>query len=329
MASPAVRAQQTGAAGHALAVVNGRAITNAEVEAALGQSLARLEEQIYDLKKTALDALIDQALIAGEAKKRGVSAEALIEAEVDAKLAPVTDQQIAAFYTANQARLQKDLAGWRDEIRTFLLRERVTERREAFAKELRAAGTVDVRLPAPKIFRSDVSVTGAFARGRATAPVTVVEFSDFHCPFCKRVQPALTQLLAKYGDRVRLVYKDFPLDSLHPQARFAAEAARCAGEQGKFWEFHDKVYAGGSDGSPATMARYAREIAVGDLRAFEACVKARKYQTQVQRDVAEGEKLGVTGTPAFFINGRMLAGAQPFEAFASIVDAELAPQNAR
>ena len=99
-------------------------------------------------------------------------------------------------------------------------------------------------LAAPKVFDPKLTVAGAFAKGSATAPVTVVEFSDFHCPFCKRVQPVVTQLLAKYGDKVRLVYKDFPLDSLHPQARAASEAARCAGEQGKFWEFHDKVYAG-------------------------------------------------------------------------------------
>jgi protein-disulfide isomerase len=322
-----VNAQQKPGAAEPLAIVNGTAITNAEVETSLGQSLAKLEEQIYELKKTKLDSLIDEALIAGEAKKRGLTADALMKVEVTSKLKPVTDEEVAVFYGANQARLQKDLTGWRDEIRKFLLQQRATERREAFAKELRAAGKVEVRLATPKIFRSEVNVAGAFAKGTATAPVTVVEFSDFHCPFCKRVQPVVTQLIAKYGDKVRLVYKDFPLDSLHPQARAASEAARCAGEQGKFWEFHDKIYGGDSDASAATMTRYAKEVAVGDMATFDACVKARKYQAQVQRDVAEGVKLGINGTPGFFINGRMLSGSQPLEAFVSIIDAELAPKN--
>ena len=314
---------QNGTAGEPLAMVNGSTITNADVESALGQSLAKLEEQIYELKRTTLNALIEAALIAGEAKKRGISTDALMQEEVTAKLAPVTDEEIALFYGANQARLQKDLSAWRGEIRTFLLQQRAAERRQAFATELRAQGEVEVLLAEPKVFRSEVSVDGAFAKGNAAAPVTIVEFSDFHCPFCRRVQPVVAQLLTKYGDKVRLVYKDFPLDSLHSQARAAAEAARCAGEQGKFWEFHDKIYAGGSDSSLATMKRYAQEALVADMPKFEACVSTRKYQAIVQRDVAEGIKLGVTGTPGFFINGRMISGAQPFEVFSSIVDLEL------
>ena len=320
---------QNRTASEPLAIVNGTAITNDEVESALGPSLAKLEEQIYDLKRTKLNSLIEDALIAAEARKRGISTDALIQAEVTAKLAPVTDEEVAVFYGANQARLQKDLNAWRGEVRTFLVQQRATERRQAFAKELRAAGKVEVLLPAPKLMRSDVSTAGAFAKGGAAAPVTIVEFSDFHCPFCKRVQPVVAQVLKKYGDKVRLVYKDFPLDSLHPQARAASEAARCAGEQGKFWEFHDKVYAGGSDSSPATMTQYAREVAVADMPTFEACVSARKHQAVVQRDVAEGIKLGLTGTPGFFINGRLLSGAQPLDAFTSIIDAELEQQQKR
>jgi protein-disulfide isomerase len=323
-----VSAQQP-AASEPLAIVNGTAITNAEVESALGPSLAKLEEQVYELKRTKLNALIDDTLISVEAKKRGISTDALIQAEVTAKLTPVTDEEIAVFYGANQARLQKDLNAWRAEVRAFLVQQRAAERRQAFAKELRAAGKVDVLLAAPKLIRAEVSTAGAFAKGGAAAPVTIVEFSDFHCPFCKRVQPIVAQVLKKYGDKVRLVYKDFPLDSLHPQARAASEAARCAGEQGKFWEFHDKIYAGGSESSAATMTQYAKEVAVGDMAKFEACVTSRKYQTVVQRDVAEGIKLGLTGTPGFFINGRLLSGSQPLEAFASIIDAELEQQQNR
>ena len=130
--------------------------------------------------------------------------------------------------------------------------------------------------------------------------------------------------MQRFEGQVQLVLYPF---ALSPTSEVATQAAWCAGEQGKFWEFHDKVYGGDSDSSAATMTRYAKEVAIKDLPAFDACVKARKYQAQVQRDVAEGVKLGINGTPGFFINGRLLSGAQPLEVFTSIIDAEL--QNAK
>jgi protein-disulfide isomerase len=188
---------------------------------------------------------------------------------------------------------------------------------------LRDAAEVKVFLAAPPVFRADVNLTGAPVRGNAAAPVTVVEFSDFHCPFCRQVQPVLTQLLQKYNGRVRLVYKDMPLDALHGQARGVAEAGRCAAEQGRFWEFHDKVYANGPDGSAPTMQRLAQEAGV-DVNKFESCRTSRKFQAGVEKDVQEGTELGINGTPGFFINGRFLSGAQPIEAFTRIIDQELA-----
>jgi protein-disulfide isomerase len=153
--------------------------------------------------------------------------------------------------------------------------------------------------------------------------VTLIEFSDFHCPFCRKVQPTLVELMARYGDRLRLVYKDMPLDNLHPQARATAEAARCAAEQGRFWEYHDKIYANAVDGSPAALQRFAQEAGL-DAARFESCRASRKYQTGVQKDVQEGTLLGISGTPGFFINGRFVSGAQPIEVFTRIIDEELA-----
>jgi predicted DsbA family dithiol-disulfide isomerase len=309
--------------GAALASVNGKTITTAEVDKSIATDVAKLEAQIYELKKASLDALVEEQLIAQEASKRGMTTAALIEAEVTAKQAAVTDEEIAVFYGANQAKLQKDLASWREEIRKYLGMNRATERHAAFIRELRARNKVDVFLKAPPIFRADISTAGAFSKGPADAPVTFVEFGDFHCPFCKRVQATITQVLAKYDGKIRMVYKDLPLDSLHPQARAAAEAARCAGEQGKFWEFHDKVYAGNPDASAPTLQLYAQQVGL-DAAKFEACRRTRKFQAEVQKDAAEGAKLGVTGTPAFFINGRLLSGAQPLDAFTKIIDEELA-----
>jgi len=317
-------AAQSGSQGTsgALASVNGKAISSAEVEKSIAADLAKLEAQIYELKKNKLTALIDEQLLAQEAGKRGITTAALIQAEVMSKPSPVTDEEVAVYYGANQAKLQKDLNTWRDQIRTFLGAQKAVERRTAYINQLRAQSKVEVFLKSPPIFRAEIVTAGAFTKGPAAAPVTIVEFSDFHCPFCKRVQPTVTQLMAKYDGKVRLVYKDFPLDNLHPQARAAAEAARCAGEQGKFWEFHDKVYAGASDAGQATMQTYAEQVGV-DAARFETCRSTRKYQGPVQTDVTEGTKLGVNGTPGFFINGRFLSGAQPLDAFSKIVDEEL------
>jgi len=155
--------------------------------------------------------------------------------------------------------------------------------------------------------------------------VTIVEFQDFHCPFCKRVQATIGELLARYGDKVKVVHRDFPIDSLHPLARKGHEAARCANEQGKFWAYHDLLYANAPKAGPEHLKAFAQEVGL-NLPAFEQCVSSRKYRAAVQKDVDDGHGLGVTGTPTFFVNGRLLSGAQPFENFARMIDEELERQ---
>jgi protein-disulfide isomerase len=174
------------------------------------------------------------------------------------------------------------------------------------------------------VFRATLDLEGAPIRGAQEAPVTIVEFSDFHCPFCRSVQPTLTELLKRYEGKVRLVYKHLPLDSLHPQARRASQASWCAGTQGKFWEFHDAVYASGtSDAGDPAMAAVASQIGL-DAGAFATCLAGPQSAQVVDRDVQQGSALGLTGTPGFFINGRELTGAQPLEAFVKVIDEELA-----
>jgi protein-disulfide isomerase len=161
------------------------------------------------------------------------------------------------------------------------------------------------------------------SRGPANAPITIVEFSDFHCPFCRRVAPTLRRVLEKYPTQVRLVYRDIPVDGLHPQARKAAEAARCANDQGKFWEFHDRIYAGPTDSSAATLKALAEQSGL-DAPQFEQCVANDVHKAAVQADVEYAGSLGVTGTPTFFVNGRVMVGAQPYEAFVQLIEDELA-----
>ena len=159
-------------------------------------------------------------------------------------------------------------------------------------------------------------------RGDLAAPVKVIEFSDFECPFCLRVFPTVTELLKTYGDRIRLAYRHYPLPN-HPNARPAAEAAACANEQGKFWQYHDRLFSSPGKLSGDDLKQHAAELGL-DAAAFNACVDARKYQKAVDADIAAGEAVGVSGTPAFFINGRPVFGAMPIENFKQIIEEELA-----
>jgi protein-disulfide isomerase len=302
-----------------MAEINGEVITAKDLEGTLGAKLSQLEEQIYDLKRRELEALIAERLLAQEAAKRGISVGALLDAEVTAKVGLVTEQEIEAFYQANKARLRGEEATVRQQVRAYLQQQKLAAQRERFVESLRAQGKVLVRLQPPPAVRVEVSTDGAPVRGTAEA---LVEFSDFQCPFCKQVQATLTQLLTRYPGKVKLAYRDFPIDSLHPQARRAAEAARCAQDQGKFWDYHDLLFANSPQASPEDLGRYAQQAGL-DLTKFEPCLSGGVHQAGVQREVNDGTRLGITGTPAFFINGRPLSGAQPLEAFVRVIDEEL------
>jgi protein-disulfide isomerase len=312
----------------ALAEVNGNAVTSEEVESALGAQFAQLEEQIYQLKRQQLESLIAERLLANEAARRGVSTQALLGAEITAKAAPVTDQDVENFYQTNKAQIGAVLdANLRARITSYLQNQRLEARREEFLQTLRAQAKVVINLPPPQ-FRLKTSTEGAPFRGRDRAPVTIIEFSDFHCPFCNKAQTALAQVMARYGDRVKLVYRNFPIDQLHPQARRAAEAAACANDQGKFWAYHDQLYAAGADASPDRLKALAQAAGL-NIQAFDQCLSSGKQRQAVQKDVDEAVRLGIGGTPAFIINGRWLSGAQPLESFVRVIEEELRQAESR
>jgi protein-disulfide isomerase len=171
--------------------------------------------------------------------------------------------------------------------------------------------------------RHEVAVAAADpVLGSTAAPVTIVEFSDFQCPFCQSVAPTLKRVRETYGDKVRIVWKDYPLTQIHPQAFKAGEAAHCAGEQGKYWEYHDRLFANQQALQADSLKKYAADLGL-DTAKFNACVDTSKYGDRVREGVAQGSRLGVNSTPTVYINGRMLSGAQPYEAFVAIIDEEL------
>jgi len=159
-------------------------------------------------------------------------------------------------------------------------------------------------------------------KGSPNAPVTIVEFADFQCPYCRSAMAALEQVMSKYKDQVRLAFRDYPLRQIHPQAQRAAEGARCATEQGKFWAYHDVLFANQEKLADADLRQHARALGL-NAEQFDACLNDGKYRAQIDSDLNEGVQAGVAGTPGFFINGVFMNGAQPVSAFESIIDAEL------
>jgi protein-disulfide isomerase len=284
---------------------------------------AQAVQQLYDGRKSALDAIVADMLIEQAAKAKGQTPAQYREAEVARRVTPVTDGQIAAFYAQNQAQMQgRPLAQMSPAIRQYLDEQQRSGAFQAMVADLRKGGpAVNVVLDAPR-YTVDVAADDPVL-GVAAAPVTLVEFSDFQCPFCARVMPTLKKVKETYGDRVRIVWKDFPLTSIHPQAFKAAEAGQCAREQGKFWELHDVLFANQAALQPDDLKKHAAAVGV-DLPKFNACFDASKYGERVQQQMSAGTQLGVGSTPSIFINGRLVSGAQPYEVFAGIIDEELA-----
>ncbi|MGH9778405.1 MAG: thioredoxin domain-containing protein [Candidatus Acidiferrales bacterium] len=307
-----------------VAEFEGGAITEEELERALGASLAKLEKQLYDLKRGKLDALIDERLLAREAERRDLSVPELLEAEVTAKAPTPTEEEVDIFYQANKERFKGEEAEVRQQLGEMLHRQRQQALRRAFLASLREQAGVVVLLEPPPVFRAEVSTEGAPALGPADAPVTIVKFEDFQCPYCRRAHATLRELRQRYGDKLRIVHRDLPIESLHPGVTLAHRAARCAGEQGKFWEYHDALYAAPPRGMLEEVRNLAGELAL-DAPAFQSCLDSGKYDAAIRQDVNQGTSLGISGTPAFFINGRLLSGAQPIGRFIEIIDEELAP----
>jgi protein-disulfide isomerase len=310
------------AAAEPLAEVDGEIITREEVETSLGPNLRRLQEQVYALTRQRLEAMIADRLLTREAARRGVSVPRLLDQEVTAKVGLVTEQEVETYYQANRGRLRGDESTAREQVRGLLQNQKLFAQRQAFVESLRARARVAVHLTPPPVVRVEVPAEGPLARGPASAPITLVEFTDFHCPFCKQVQPTVAALLARYGDRIRHVHRDFPLDQLHPQARKAHEAARCAADQGEFWAYHDLLFANAPRASLQDLKGFAAQLKL-DATRFEECLTGGAHEAAVQRDFDEGVRLGVTGTPGFFVNGRALQGAQPLDRFIALIEEEL------
>ena len=316
---------QGASGGTPVATVGDDVITLEELEEPLAAQLAELEQKRHQLLSERLEHLIGERLLAQEATRRGISVEELLKREVYARAREVTDAEVTAFMRQNRARLPRgaDEAHLRLKVWDYLRSQQVSQRRREYVGTLRAQAKVTVSLREPEPPRTLVSPDKGFTRGPANARVVLVEFSDFQSPFCKRVLGTVRQLIELYPGQVKWVFRDFPIERLHPTAPKVHEAARCAGAQGKFWEYHDLLFERAPRHAPEALEQYARELAL-DGPAFVRCLDGGASREAIAGDIEEGRRLGVTATPTFFINGRKLVGAKPLAEFRRLIESELA-----
>ncbi len=263
-----------------------------------------------------LNKLIDERALALEAKAKHTTPEALLAAQ---QAPAVTDAQVRAFYDQRRAEIGQPFDAAAPKIHEYLEKSSSEEAHRRYLDSLRAKYHAAILLE-PR--RETVSASGGLVRGPAQAPITIVEFSDFQCPFCGRLEPVLERVLARYPKDVRLVYRNYPLPELHPQAEKAAEAGLCAREQGKFWEMHDLMFAEQQSLGDQDLKDKARRLGL-DADKFAECLDSGRMRSAVEVDVKDGDALGIQGTPASFINGRFLSGAVDEDELSAVIDDEL------
>jgi protein-disulfide isomerase len=317
---PPQRGRQDGEPAEIAARVDGVAISVAEVDEFIKEQLFsektknRNPAVLFEAREDALARLIRERVLEGEAARRNLDRDAMLEQEI-AALGPVSEEEIAEFYETNRNRVgERALEELSASIREYLERQREQDAMRAIVER---AEIVEVLQPP----RFEVASDGP-ALGPADARITIVEFSDFQCPYCQRASAVVKEVRERYPDEVRLVYKQFPLEAIHAQARAAAEASLCAADQDRFWDYHDALFENSRQLSGEDLLRYAGELEL-DVPRFEQCVADRTHSEAVESDLELGKGLGVSGTPAFFVNGIMLSGSRPVETFAEMIDAEL------
>jgi protein-disulfide isomerase len=328
--APAAYSQNPGPTSKPLAVVNGETITLDQVKSSAASDLDTLEmrklqaaagfqRDEHSIYEGTLEGMVEDKLLGLEAKKRGVTQEALVAAEIDSKVVPPTDQEVSAFYEANKARISITGAEALRQVKLYLTDQKRSAVMDAFIEKLKGDYKVETLL---EPLRFEVPTQGFPTKGSATAPVTIVEFSDFECPYCGALFPILKQIEEHYGDKLRIVYRQFPLTSVHPHAQKAAEASLCANEQQKFWELHDAMFQDNHNLDIDALKQKASALNL-NRATFDACLDSSKYADAIKKDIFEGARFGVTGTPAMFINGRFVGGVVPYAELSKIIDQEI------
>ncbi|MBI3651228.1 MAG: thioredoxin domain-containing protein [Acidobacteria bacterium] len=286
------------------ATLNGEKITSGDVEDALRPLIFEAQEQIYELKKAQLDVRINDLLLEQEAAKRKITTKALLDQEVITKIRKPTEAEARKFYDDNTEKIAGTFAESKDKIIEYLTQQEQQKSEDAFAESLRKTANIEMNLREPDPPVLSIAIDDRPTRGGANAAVTIVEFTDFQCPACGRTQPILDEVVNEYGDRVKFVVRDFPLE-MHAYAMKAAEAAEAAREQGKFWEYAAVLFKNQEHLEIENLLQYASQLGL-DMKKFQEALSSGKFADKVQRDVEDGVRLGINATPTVFINGKRL-----------------------
>lgn len=298
-----------------VARVGGNNLTMADLQKKEGGKLLQAEYQYYLNERKVLEELIDDQLLADEARRRNLSLDELLNKEVYKDVKDPTEDQLEVYYEGLDTKEPYEAV--RADVLAHIRELRRAKARAAFVENLRKQAKINVLLMPPS---ADINVAKAYTKGSQDAPVVFVEFADYECPYCQKVNPQLQQLKKEYGDKVALVYKDFPLP-MHHGSEKAAEAARCAGEQGKFWDYHDVLF-------------YSKQIDVDSLKQdarvlkldgdkFDTCLDSGSQSAAVKQDLEEAKGLGLTGTPSFFVNGHFFSGVIDYGTLQDMVNQQL------
>lgn len=281
--------------------IGSTSLTGADMEKQDGGSLLQARYQLYLSERKVLDGFVDQQLLELHAKSEGLTVDQMLEAEAYKGIKDPTDDQLAVYYEGVES--DQPFPAVKSQILDHIRQLRRSKARAAYVQKLRAESNVRVMLAPPT---ADVNIEDANVRGSKDAPVTLVEFADYQCPYCAKVNPVLQKIEKEYGSKLAVVYKDFPLP-MHKDSEKAAEAARCAGDQGKFWEYHDVLFTS-HQVDLASLKRQAGDLKL-DQAKFDGCLDSGAKAAAVRKDLEEGQHLGLTGTPSFFANGHFFSGA--------------------
>jgi protein-disulfide isomerase len=302
-----------------LATVNGIPVRSATVEKSLSGTIFTIEQEIYRLRQEALNRTINALLFEQEAARRKVTLEALLKEEVAEKAKRVDEEEAQTFYSQNRENIQGEYEQLKDQIVAYLMDRRREQSEDLFAEELKKQSVIRIFLapPAPPVPLSGDSNRKTRQSG---TPVTVVTFTDYECPSCARAHQVLERLRAEYGDRLKVVVRNFPL-AQHASAQKAAEAAEAAAQEGKFWEYTKLLYSRQNALGLEDLSRYAADLGL-DRIAFEQAVKSGMHAAKVRRDYEDGLRLGVRSTPTVFLNG-VLVHDKTYPALKRAISSEL------
>ena len=337
--------------GDVLVTINGTPLTRKDLNDGMDtrnrMRLYQAENQYYRSLQGVLDGAVQDRLLEMEAKKHGISKEELLKREVEEKIPKVSDAEVNKMYKERETQIKQIFkqryknqkmpseAEIKESLKGQLAARKKGERSQTYLAKLQSKYKVEYHMAQPEPPRVEVG-TGPNPKmmGSKDAKVTIIAFSDFECPYCMRAVPTIHEIEKEYGNEVQIVFRDFPL-SFHATAQKQAEAASCAHDQGKFWPYHDKLFTQEAQqkikssskqnqgkGLETALTAMATEIGL-DGGKFSQCLSSGEKAQRVQADLQAGQEAGINSTPSFVVNGRLVAGAQPFSEFKKIIDEEL------